>query len=397
MERNNNYTVIEDYPKCTLQGKVVYLVLGGARKAALAYEMAKELIGEGAKVIVIPTKSALSFVNIEELKCLNNCLVSLDFNWSGNSTEYRVPEEDIVIVAPCTFNLLNKIRFGIADTYSTTLVATAIAKGKKVYVVPAFNEMWNHPIINETLEILSSWKIRVILPQINKEKVTMMVPGRILDTVYADVARIRFNSLNVITPELEQLLIESRGKYFNQFLQIGKKQHEEGTNFYTHGCNSVRINDEWMLITSSGTDLSNVKSENLTLVKIDGLEPVVWVGDSKPSSETPLHLLYYIENNEIKAVVHSHCPKITYNNYMQEFASDKYIRYGVFETAVDVIEKTFKQDGFVILKYHGEVGIGKDLQTSYSKIYDKYIYLNDLQTQDEVNSESNLNKEEKKQ
>ncbi|EKD94324.1 MAG: hypothetical protein ACD_26C00117G0003 [uncultured bacterium] len=152
-----------------------------------------------------------------------------------------------------------------------------------------------------------------------------------------------------------------------------------------------------MLITSSGTDLSSVKNENLTLVKIHGMEPVVWVGDSKPSSETPLHLLYYIESNNIKAVVHSHCPKITYNNMMQEYASDLYIRYGIFETAVNVIEKTFNQDGFVILKYHGEVGIGIDLPSSYNKIYDKYIYLNDLQTQEEVSSERNLNPKEKKQ
>ena len=82
---------------------------------------------------------------------------------------------------------------------------------------------------------------------------------------------------------------------------------------------------------------------------------------------------------------------------MQEYASDLYIRYGIFETAVNVIEKTFNQDGFVILKYHGEVGIGKDLPSSYTKIYDKYIYLNDLQTQEEVSSERNLNPKEKKQ
>jgi hypothetical protein len=50
-----------------------------------------------------------------------------------------VPEVDAVVIAPATYNTVNKVALGIADTYVLTAVAEMIGWGVPTVVVPFVN------------------------------------------------------------------------------------------------------------------------------------------------------------------------------------------------------------------------------------------------------------------
>lgn len=49
------------------------------------------------------------------------------------------PPADALIVAPATYNTINKLALGIADTYPLSSVAEAIGRGVPTVIVPAVN------------------------------------------------------------------------------------------------------------------------------------------------------------------------------------------------------------------------------------------------------------------
>lgn len=65
---------------------------------------------------------------------------------------------DVMLVAPATYNTINKIACGVADNLLTTVVS-AIPESTPVYLAPAMNcHMWENPIIQENIKKLSNLK-----------------------------------------------------------------------------------------------------------------------------------------------------------------------------------------------------------------------------------------------
>ena len=77
-----------------------------------------------------------------------------------------------------------------------------------------------------------------------------------------------------------------------------------GLNSSTWGNLSVRgLREGSFLVTPSGMDYDLVTPEDIVEVSLDG---EVLDGRRKPSSETPMHALFYRERPQINAVVHTH-------------------------------------------------------------------------------------------
>jgi phosphopantothenoylcysteine synthetase/decarboxylase len=75
------------------------------------------------------------------------------------------PEDGLVLVAPCSFNSLNKIAAGIADTLALSITAEAIGRGTPVVVALSMNDpLWRHPLVASAVATLRSWGVRVIDP-----------------------------------------------------------------------------------------------------------------------------------------------------------------------------------------------------------------------------------------
>jgi len=97
---------------------------------------------------------------------------------------------DIVIVAPATSNLINKLSTGIADDAVSTVWQAAYGQGKPMVIVPAMNtRMWRYPATRESVKRMQQWGIHV-LPVARGELACgelgegrMLEPGEILQRI----------------------------------------------------------------------------------------------------------------------------------------------------------------------------------------------------------------------
>jgi phosphopantothenoylcysteine synthetase/decarboxylase len=90
-------------------------------------------------VRVVATPMATSFIDAAELQSLTGCSVRSTFAAAGENRP-RAAEAHAVIVAPATYNTMNKLARGINDTYALNVVSEAIGRGARTAILPFVNE-----------------------------------------------------------------------------------------------------------------------------------------------------------------------------------------------------------------------------------------------------------------
>ena len=79
------------------------------------------------------------------------------------------PPLGVTLVAPCTFNSLNKLAQGIADNLALSIAAEAIGRQTPVIVAVSVNEpLWDHPRSAESIATLRSWGVEVLEPVLDE-------------------------------------------------------------------------------------------------------------------------------------------------------------------------------------------------------------------------------------
>ena len=140
---------------------VLYIVTcaaGPARDVHVLVELAQR---EGWDVCCILTPSARDFVDQVRLEELTGHPVR---------SEYKKPEEpdvlpppNAIIVAPASFNTINKWAAGISDTLALGLVTEAIGKELPLVTIPAINAAQaKHPAWARSVEILRAANVTVL-------------------------------------------------------------------------------------------------------------------------------------------------------------------------------------------------------------------------------------------
>lgn len=346
----------------SLNGKVVYYILTGARKSAEAKHNIKFLRELGAEIYVILSQGAEVIVNTKELEEVSGHFVRNSF--VKKHPDHSLPLEDIVIMAPATYNSINKIANGIADTLATSLVATAIGRGTSTYIAPAMNyELWINPILQQNIDKLRSYGVKIIHPQVENKKSTMAERLKVLDTIIHDFERIRYEPIEIKDTGLSQSLENYRKQYFPKMREIGQKLEDMKLNGGTAGCMSVRL-EKGFLITTSGSKLGTLVENDLSWVlECDEKQNKVWwCGEKRPSSETPLHYVLYRGRDDAQAVLHSHCPQITYSEPYKKYRSQQYYSYGTFEFGQNILHEMIgEKKNFIIAKDHGQIVVGNNL------------------------------------
>jgi phosphopantothenoylcysteine synthetase/decarboxylase len=155
--------------------KAIYLVVSGASAARCVPELLKALTDIGLPVYTMLTDSAHQIISPYNLADQQgHQLVSSYFN----PALLNGREPGLTLVAPATFNTLNKISQGIADTLPHSLVAEAIGAGWPVIVVLAMNpHLANHPQARRSITALRQWGVTVLdshLETLQEEDVLMM-------------------------------------------------------------------------------------------------------------------------------------------------------------------------------------------------------------------------------
>ncbi|GAA1608424.1 flavoprotein [Actinoplanes couchii] len=91
---------------------------------------------DGWEVQVVATPSALAFIDAAALQEQTGRAVRSRYR---APTDPRPPRPDAIILAPATYNTINKFALGIADTYVLGLLAESPGLGIPVVVLPYVN------------------------------------------------------------------------------------------------------------------------------------------------------------------------------------------------------------------------------------------------------------------
>ncbi|WPM31428.1 methylthioribulose 1-phosphate dehydratase [Hydrogenobacter sp. T-2] len=176
----------------------------------------------------------------------------------------------------------------------------------------------------------------------------------------------------------------------SELIEIGRLLHSRGWLPASGGNLSVRLEDERVLITASGSHKGHLTREDFVVVNLKG---EVLEGSKKPSAETELHLLVYRVFPEVKSVLHVHSINSTLISRMaqEDIRLEGYELLKAFEgiktheTSISVpvlensqdmeelskrIEKKLREEkvyGF-LLRSHGLYTWGKSIREAYIRL-----------------------------
>ena len=167
---------------------VAYLVLSGTTTAARCPEILRELVGLGfATVIAIPTPNSARTVAPRELADVPGAQVVQSY---FDAAIRPRPPRGVVLFAPCSFNSLNKLAHGVADSLALSVTAEAIGRGTPVIVAPSLNApLLAHPEAQASLARLPAWGVRIVPPVDDGDGPRLAPTGRLIDAVRPHVRR----------------------------------------------------------------------------------------------------------------------------------------------------------------------------------------------------------------
>ena len=167
----------------------VVLGVGGGIAAYKAAELARALMERGATVEVILTSAAQQFIQPLTFAALTGQKVitglfsstpSPDETLSSAVEHIRVAQDnEILVVAPATADLIGQFAHGLASDFLTT---TYLAFTGKVIIAPAMNSnMWAHPAVRENVERLRARGHVFVEPDSGLLACGMVGPGRLAE------------------------------------------------------------------------------------------------------------------------------------------------------------------------------------------------------------------------
>jgi phosphopantothenoylcysteine synthetase/decarboxylase len=130
------------------------LVVCGAPLSARTAEVARQLRDVGWPVRVVATHDAMAWVDVAAVEEVTGFPPLVEQRQPPQAK--RFPPPGRVIVCPATFNTLNKLAAGIADTYAHGFLCEALASGTPMTVVPMVStKLSPHPAWSRTLDTLA--------------------------------------------------------------------------------------------------------------------------------------------------------------------------------------------------------------------------------------------------
>jgi len=162
------------------KGKHILLGVSGGIAAYKAAEVARRLIGGGARVKVVMTAAAQEFVGPLTFQALTGEQVATAmFGPESEPLEHISlgQEVDAIVLAPATANLIGKLTAGIGDDLLTTVM---LAATRPALICPAMNDqMWANPAVQENLARLKGRGYAVMEPAAGPLACGAVGPGRL--------------------------------------------------------------------------------------------------------------------------------------------------------------------------------------------------------------------------
>ena len=151
-----------------LQGKRVALLITGGIAAIKAPFIARALRRQGADVVAFTSREALRYVAEEALEWSTTHPVVTRLTPAAEHLSDAAPF-NAYLVAPATYNTINKMRYGTADGVVTATLGSALGRMEQgrtqVLVAPTMHGSLHTAILTESLQFLSALGVRVIPPR----------------------------------------------------------------------------------------------------------------------------------------------------------------------------------------------------------------------------------------
>jgi phosphopantothenoylcysteine decarboxylase/phosphopantothenate--cysteine ligase len=181
------------------RSKTIVVGVSGGIAAYKTCELVRLLVRRGYRVKVVMTEAATKFVTPLTFRTLTGEPVAVSL-WA-DAPESRVhhvslaEEADVMVVAPCTANVIARLAHGRADDMLTT---TALATEAPLILAPAMNvHMWRKDVTRRNVAVLRARGVIVIEPERGELACGDTGEGRlapldrIVEAVEAEAARVR--------------------------------------------------------------------------------------------------------------------------------------------------------------------------------------------------------------
>jgi len=143
------------------KSRVLYVIVCGAGPAGEVGRLVELAQDRGWTVQIIATPSALAFIDIAKLETQTGRPVRSEYRSPG---EPKSPQADAIIVAPATYNTINKWAKGISDTYALGILAEAPGFGIPLVVLPFVNSaLADRAPFKESVNALRGEGVRILL------------------------------------------------------------------------------------------------------------------------------------------------------------------------------------------------------------------------------------------
>ncbi len=149
-----------------LENKKILLIISGGIAAYKSLELIRIIKKNNGDVTCILTKGGKQFVTPLSVTSLSENNVYTDL-WSltdeSEMGHIRLSREnDLILVAPASADIIAKMAHGLADDLAAT---TLLAANKPIFIAPAMNpEMWNNQATKENIKTLKNRGIYIIDP-----------------------------------------------------------------------------------------------------------------------------------------------------------------------------------------------------------------------------------------
>ena len=156
-----------------LQQQRIALLVTGSIAAMKAPLIARTLRRQGADVVAFVSSEALRYTTIDALEwsTTNTVITKLTANAEHLSDDRPFAA---YVVAPATYNTINKVALGIADSLVTSTLGSAIGRmerGKtQILVAPTMHGSLHNSILTRSLQQLDRLGVKIIPPKVANGK-----------------------------------------------------------------------------------------------------------------------------------------------------------------------------------------------------------------------------------
>ncbi len=142
-------------------GNVLYLIVCGAPPAADTAQLVKKKQAEGWDVCVVATPHGVQWFDADEVESTTGHVVRTEFR-APTAPEFS-PRGDAVLLAPATFNTINKWALGINDTLALGLLNEALGRAIPISVQPVVNSaLSKHRAFMSSMSLIQGHGVTVL-------------------------------------------------------------------------------------------------------------------------------------------------------------------------------------------------------------------------------------------